>query len=650
VSNFVKWTIVAVLTGTWFCSVPRARGDELQSIPPDQLTMTSEPKAPGAPAIYLYRQVDRDDEQTPNEFNFVRLKVLTEEGRKYADVEIPFFKGRGDVRAMKARTIQPDGTVTEFHGKVFEKTIVKAKGVKYLAKTFTMPDVRVGSILEYSYTVSLEENFSNPRWILSGDLFTKHAKFSLRQSPYFDVRWNWPVGLPEGTQPPKEEGMNHVIRMETQNVPAFQVEDYMPPEDELRFRVEFIYSSNRPEMDPAKFWKQQDKEWYEGFESFASKRGAMEQAVASIVTASDPSETKLRKIYERVQQIRNLSFEQQKTRQEEKRDKRKDLNNVEDVWKRGYGYAWQINWLFIALARAAGFEASPVYVTPRNSAFFHPKVVNPYQLNADLAVVKVNGKDVYLDPSVKFAPYGMLPWYETMADGLRLDKDDGQMVTTSSPDSSGARIDRKADLQLSTDDGSLEGKLTVTYSGLEALDLRLDQQHEDEASRKKLLEDLVRESIPATIDVELTNKPDWASSSPTFVAEYHLKVTGWVAAAGRRAICPVGLFSANEKHVFEHANRAYPLYFHSAYLRTDDVTVNLPLGWRIGSVPAPINQDARDVVYTLTARDEKGALHITRSLRNEVVWLTKDHYPILRNFFQMVRTGDEQQVVLQPGG
>jgi len=646
VSNFVRLVRAVVCAAMWACACTAALGDELQSIPPDQLTMTSEPKAPGAQAVYLYRQVDRDDGR-PSEFNFVRLKILTEEGRKYADVEIPFLKQQANIHGIKARTIQSDGTVIDFHGKAYEKTIVKAKGVKYLAKTFTLPDVRVGSILEYSYTVDLDENYVfDSHWTLSADLFTKHAKFSLKPSRDFAVRWVWPVGLPEGTQPPKET--NRGIHMETQDVPAFQVEDYMPPEGELKFRVEFIYSAERPEMNPEKFWKQQDKKWYEAFDNFVNKRGAMEQAVSGIVAPSDSPETKLRKIYARVQQIRNLSFEQEKTEQEEKREKKKDINNVEDVWKRGYGYERDINWLFIALARAAGFDAAPVFIAARNAAFFHPQVVNPYQLGADLVTVKVDGKDVYLDPSVKFAPYGVLPWYETWAHGIRLDKDGGQLVTTSSPDSSSATVERKAELQLSADDGSLEGKLTVTYAGLEALDLRLSQRHEDEASQKKLLEDLVRESIPASIEVELTNKPDWTSSSPTLVAEYHLKVPGWVAGAGRRALFPMGIFSANEKHVFEHADRVHPLYFQNAYLRSDDVTVNLPLGWKVGSIPAPINQDAKAVVYTVKAVDEKGMLHITRSLRNELVWLEKGKYGILRNFFQLVRTGDEQQVVLEP--
>ncbi len=40
---------------------PAQAGIAFQPVSPDELKMTSEPKAPGAPAIILFRQVDRDD-------------------------------------------------------------------------------------------------------------------------------------------------------------------------------------------------------------------------------------------------------------------------------------------------------------------------------------------------------------------------------------------------------------------------------------------------------------------------------------------------------------------------------------------------------------------------------------------------------------
>src|ERR1700675_355976 len=94
-----------------FCAASQlARAEDWLPISPDELKMTSEPKAMGAPAIFLYRQVDRDD-NGPSEAVYARIKILTEEGRKYADVEIPFDKAKESVRGIQARTIPPDGGI-----------------------------------------------------------------------------------------------------------------------------------------------------------------------------------------------------------------------------------------------------------------------------------------------------------------------------------------------------------------------------------------------------------------------------------------------------------------------------------------------------------------------------------------------------------
>jgi uncharacterized protein DUF3857/transglutaminase superfamily protein len=628
--------------------LPVGAGDEWQPISPDELKMTSVPEAPGAPAVILYRQVDRDDSSMiAHEYNYVRIKILTEEGRNHADVEIPFFREQGDIHSIRARTIRPDGSIANFEGKAFDKTIVKAKGLKYLAKTFTLPDVQVGSIIEYHYMSDFNENYVfDSHWILSDELFTRHAKFSLKPNKDFVLRWSWPVGLPPGAPPPKDEA--GVIRLEAQNVPAFQIEDFMPPENELKFRVDFAYSERRLEEDPNKFWKEKGKSLNGKVESFVGKRKAMEQAVAQIVAPNDSPEVKLQKIYARVQQVRNTSYEVEKTEQQQKREKIKEAGSVEDVWKQGYGNGGQITWLYLALVRAAGIEAYPVYVSGRNQYFFNMHMMNASQLNTNVVLLKLNGKDIYCDPGTAFVPFGLLPWSETAVPGLKLDKDGGSWVQTALPESSVSRIERKADLKL-TDDGSLAGKLTVTFSGLEALSRRIEQRNEDDANRKKFLEDQVREYIPVGIDVELTNKPDWSSSALTLVATYDLRVPGWASGAGRRALLPVGLFSASEKQLFEHANRVHPIYLQFPFQKVDDVTIQLPLGWQVSSVPKSLNQDAKAVAYILKVENEKGTLHVTRMLRSDLVMVEAKLYPTLRAFYQSVRTGDEEQIIVQPG-
>jgi Domain of Unknown Function with PDB structure (DUF3857) len=643
--------MVLIVIACW-PSTARA-GIGFQPVFPDELKMTGEPQAPGAPAVILFREVDRDDNgHTSHEDNYFRIKILTEEGRKYADVEIPFLRAEGNVVALKARTIRPDGSVANFDGKVFDKSIAKAKGLKYMAKTLTLPDVTVGSIIEYSYTIDLTEHYIyDSHWILSSDLFTKQARFSLKpyKSSYVPVslRWSW-NDLPPGTAAPKEDPQ-HIVRMDTSNIPAFQAEDFMPPENELKSRVDFTYSEDSFESDIDKFWKKVGKKLNGRVETFVDKRGAMQQAVSQIISSNDPPDLKLQKLYARVQQVRNTSFEVRKTDQETKRDKEKDPVNVEEVWKRGYGNGQQLTWLYLGLVRAAGFEAYGVMVSDRGRYFFNPKLMDSTRLDANVVLVKLNGKDIYCDPGAAFTPFGLLPWVETNVRGLRLDKDGGIWVQTDLPQSSTSRIERTAHLNLSAETGGLEGKLVLTFTGLEAMRRRVEERNQDDTERKTFLEDGVKEYIPVASEVELANKPDWASSDSSLVAEFDIKIPGWASSAGHRALLPVGLFSETEKHVFEHSNRTHPIYFEFPFQEIDDLTIELPPGWQVSSLPKALSQGTEPVSYKLKVDVDKTKLHLSRTLNVDLLLLETKYYSAVRNFFQIVRTGDEEQIILQPG-
>ena len=626
-------------------------GDGFPPISPEELKMTSEPLAPGAPAIILYRQVDRDDNiHTPHEDNHVRIKILTEEGRKYADLEIPFVKGGYDVSLVRARTIRPDGSVVEFDGKVFEKPIEKSRQLKYMAKTLTLPDVQVGCIIEYSFSYEFKEyTLFDSHWILSQDLFTKNAKFSLKpytsDFPSYYVRWSW-HDLPPGTGQPQQA--NHLIWLEAHNIPAFQTEDYMPPEDELKSRVDFIYSEEVFEPNPDKYWKKVGKQLNGQVEGFVGKKKAMEDAVAQIVSPNDPPEVKLQKIYDRVQQLRNTSYEIQKTEQEERREKEKEPANVGEVLQRGYASGTNLTWLFLGLVRAAGFDAYGAYVSDRSHYFFSASLMDRSRLNSNVVLVKLNGKDLYFDPGAAFTPFGLLEWSETGVTGLRLDKDGGSWIQSMLPESADSQVNRKAKLKLS-ETGDLEGNLTVTFTGLEAMNRRVEERHSDETERKKYLEDEVKGYVPVAAELELTNQPDWKGSSTPLVAEFTLKIPGWVGGAGHRALMPTGIFSAAEKGMFEHSDRIHPVYFAFPFERVDDVTIDLPAGWQVQSLPKPQNEDGHVMAYESNVEKGTGSLHLSRKFWVDILMLEPKYYPALRNFFQVVRSGDEEQIVLQPG-
>jgi hypothetical protein len=623
-----------------------------QPVSTDELKMTSEPLAPGAPAIILYRQVDRDDNlETGHEDDYFRIKILTEEGRRLANIQIPFGNGIEDVTSINGRTIKPDGSIANLDGRVFEKELLKMRGSKALAKTFALPDVEVGSIIEYFFTLHLAQHkLFGSAWILNDALFTKKAQFSLK--PYaapppnkYSLRWTW-HDLPASARP--QIGPDQIVRMEVENIPAFQAEDYMPPANEVKSRVNFIYEQGIVERDPESYWKRIGKERSGALESFIGRPQAMQDAVARIVSPGDSQEVKLRKIYDRVQQFRNTSYEQRKTEQEAKREKEKLAQNVEEMWQRGYATGVQLTWLFLGLVRAAGLEAYGCWVSDRRQYFFNPVTEEAGKLSDNVVLVRLGGKDLYLDPGAAFTPYGMLRWSETGVGGLRLDKEGGSWIHTTLPQASESGIRRVGSLKLS-DTGDLDGTLTMTYTGLQAMYHRLEQQHADEVARKKVLESLVTSQIGVASEADLTNKPDWDSSEQPLVAEFHLKIPGWAANAGKKVMIPAAIFTAGEKKTFEHADRVYPIYFHYPHQKLDEITIELPPGWQVASLPAGQDQDGHVVHYALKVEQGPGTLKLTRKLTIEAMLLEQKYYAALRSFFQMVRTNDGEAIVLQPG-
>ena len=190
--------------------------------------------------------------------------------------------------------------------------------------------------------------------------------------------------------------------------------------------------------------------------------------------------------------------------------------------------------------------------------------------------------------------------------------------------------------------------MKVTYTGLEASSRRLEERAEDDTERRKYLEKEIQGDVPSGIDVKLVNSPDWKASETPLIAEYEFKVLGWAASAGRRALLPVGLFGGSEKHTFEHSSRVHPVCFDYRYQHKDDIAIELPAGWQVTSVPKARASDLKAVAFSNSAQESGGTLRLQRELTVNMAFADAKSYVPLRGFFQLVRAGDEDQVVLGP--
>ncbi len=622
----------------------------------EDLALKDNPKQSGADAMILYRESVIDarkaitDGETVEEY--IRIKIFTQEGTKHAHIEIPFNKGVDDVNYIAGRTIRPDGSIVKFDGQVLETTAIRGGGLKIYVKTFTLPDVQPGCIIEYKDSIQAKPSYvHNEEWEVASDVFTREAHFTYR--PYegyggLSLTSRYRLSLLPAADAPKQQ-IDNSYSMTVNDIAGIEQEPLMPPESTMEPRVEFYYADNdAPSEDdaPNKYWDHWAKKWSGQLDHFIDKKDALNQEVAKIVSPSDAPEVKLRKIYARAQQIRNLSDEDARSEQELKAENLKPASNVEDVLSRGFGYNTQINYLFIGLCRAAGFEAAEVYIAPRNIALFVPDRKNVNELSDELVWVRAGSKEYHLDPAAHFFPFGLLPWFETEAAGIRVDDKHATNVVTPEPVSTDATIARNADLVLSSD-GSISGALQIDFTGQRGALIRDEDRKDDETGRTRQLEDRIRRWLPVGSTFQVTKLSNWDDVNQPVHVEGTVKVPSYASGALQRMLTPLDLFQAEDLDSFTSQKRVNPIYFPFPYEEIDDVKLHAPAGFKAESIPAEKKVDLGAAFYSISVEAQGDSVEVKRDMAMKGVLFPKDAYPALRAFYGVVRTNDSAQMVLQ---
>ena len=632
----------------WTCF---AQNQDWREITAQDREIKDVPGDPGASAIQLFFADYRDDD-VRYQFFYHRIKILTEEGRKYANIEIPIFPWY-HFDGVKARTIHPDGSIVEFTGKPFEKTIARTRDVKFLAQTLTMPDVTVGSIIEYKYRYSWERFTFDTTWSMQHDLFTVKEHFwlqghskQLQTSGYLIGQGTRLAYVVYGNVPAPHRTKGGAIEVEVENEPAFKAEEYAPPAGDLKPIVRFFYGGNEL-ISPEAFWQQFGRSRFEESERFIGNRDSIRSAATAAIAGEPDPEKKLRKLYTRAQATRNLSFERRRTKAEDKKEELKPNENVGDVLERGYGTHNDITRIFVALARGAGFDAQVVRAPNRKEFFFKPNYLVAGQLASELAVVTLNGNDVFLDPGTEFCPFGLVRWIHTSDKGLKLDKTGGTFVTVPPAASDKSQLRRIARVELGPD-GTLKGTLDVEIKGNAALEHRLWAIQEDEAGRRKGMEDEAKEWLPEEAIATLDSMQGWESTEEPLQVRYKIEVPSFASSAGKRLLIPAALFrTTKQKQAFQHKERKYAVYFPFAYNEMDNVILQVPDGYTAESVP--VAQDIKlPSARFVTARSFANNQFISkRALVVNGIIFRISEYPELKGFFDKVQGADEEQLVLQ---
>ena len=311
------------LVGPFLClggsRLPAQALKDWPPIPPADLVLADNPVEPGSSAMILLKRDFRDDIKGTIDV-YRRIKVLNAAGREHANLEIPFLRGRQEVQDFAGRVTQPDGQTIEFRGPIYDKTILRARKVRMLAKTLTLPEVQAGSIIEYRYRVKSKGFFPGDQlWIVQEALFVRQAHLSWRHDPEGLSSGNFlPRGLPPGSG--FRRGENGLYSSILKGIPAFNIEPYMPPQQVVVMRYQNTGRLRFTAFDPIDPIEQVQ----EAVNEFIGKPKKLDPIVNTLVSKNDPGEDQLQSLYSAVQGLRNLSYEEEFSKKERKQEQLKD--------------------------------------------------------------------------------------------------------------------------------------------------------------------------------------------------------------------------------------------------------------------------------------------------------------------------------------
>ncbi|HEY1805353.1 MAG TPA: DUF3857 domain-containing protein [Terracidiphilus sp.] len=613
---------------------------QFQAPNPDELKMTSDPKAPGAAAVYLDIEETDNSSQESSDY-YARIKVLTEKGKDAASVEITYPAGVLDVGSIRARTVHSDGTIIPLNVKPEDLLEIKTGDYRRQRKVFTLPSVEVGSILEYAFQV--RHAWSAPEWLVQQEYFVHKAHYMFVPYDQDLVNLIWWPNLPEGAMVKKDVAGRFTL--DVSDVPPAPDEEWMPPIESVLYKVRFYYASRYHPLDVDDYWKAEAREWSKDIDKFAEPTKPIHDAVNGLISPSDSDLDKAKKLYKAVQSLDNTDFSRAKTESERRQLRLKEPKRAEDTWTQKSGNRQEIALLYLAMLRAAGLTAYAMQVVNRDLGVFDASYMSLWQLDDNLVILSMGGKETVLDPGEKMCPFGVVNWKHSHAQGLRQSADGPGRAVTPSQVFGSNTIRRSGDLALDQH-GGVTGSLQIVMIGQDALAWRQTSLKVDAGELKKEFDRDLEQAVPEGVEAHVDHF--LGLDDPDSLLMAVVKVTGTLGAAtAKRLILPGFFFETRESEPFvNEETRLEPIDMHYASQVTEQLTYDLPAGAVVEGAPPDTKVSWEGhAMYIVKTQSSAGEVTVARVLARAFDLARPLDYQDLRSFYQKLAAADQGQLV-----
>ncbi|MFV8344271.1 transglutaminase domain-containing protein [Flavobacterium sp. XS2P39] len=594
-----------------------------------------------------------------------RIKIYKKEGYDWATKAVQYYTG--DV-TNESVFFSEAVTYNLVNGKI-EKTKLRSDGSfdekvnEYWGrKKITMPNVKVGSVIEYKYLVKSARYDELTPWAFQSSIPVNFSEFTTHVPEYFVYNANFKGYIsPKVSVEKRNKILNYAYRanfdpngqanltttqeklefLETktvylaENLPAMKAEAFVNNIENYTASITHELSitkyPNQPYKTYSSSWKSVAKSIYD-YDNFGleiEKTGYFEDDLKAVTTGLGSTEEKISAIFNFVKtNIKWNNYYGYSCK-----------DGVRKAYKDKTGNVAEINLMMTAMLRHAGLTANPVLVSTRsNGIALFP---NRTAFNYVIAAVETPNGFVLLDASDKFStpnilPFRALNWIGRLIrkDGTSVEVDLMPKVTSNDVVTMNYAIDAT---------GLVSGKLRRQRTDYKAM---LFRENIDDVKEDSYLEKLENDS----------HKIEIKEYSRTNEKELKLPITETFSYAGSDFSEIIGgkiyvnpmLFYTDNENPFKQENREYPIDYGYPFMDKYAINIQIPEGYKVETLPAPALLSMEDNLGSFKFITSSSGNTVQMSIMHQMNTpiISSEYYSMLKEFYQKMIEKQNEKIIL----
>lgn len=619
------------------------------SVSESDLQMTSYIGDIEAEAIILYDkgEVSFKIDNAQNRINLLykrirRIKILKTSALGFADVSIGFFKS-GYNRNQSVYDIQAfsyglnNGAFQQRsldQGLIFEKNLDE----EYFVKTFSIPNVKVGSVIEYQYTMEIPNANSVPDWEFQSEIPTRTSEFEISLTPFYAYNYLLQGGNKFSSTNKKEqtekrrfagiEFTDVTYNFIMKDQPAFKDEVFITSKNDyitkLDWQLTGIYYPTGGSKEFMSTWPEVSNELLK-FDTF----GKFVQSAYKSNRKKINYELGLEGLSSLEKAIKITAHVKANYKWNGYYQKHTDLT-YKEFRKVKVGSSAEINLYLTGLLKAAGLDANPLLISTRG----HGRIKEEYPMssffNASVVAVNIDGRYYLVEGTEQQLPFGWLPAECINEKGLLVKKDSDLWLDVSAEPTSS--IKEVMNLRIDVENAIVSGQFKKSLTGYDAL------------YHKKNPEQITLELNDYEVDGEILKSNENKNNVP-FIISYSAEVSGIDRYGNMINIRPF-LNKPWGENPLKAKNRSYPVDLTYKREREYISIITIPDGYSVATMPEATMIDNSLVKIVYTAEVKEAVINVTASyLFKKSIYQPNDYTQIREHINQFIEKFNEQIVL-----